>query len=145
MLLVKLQNRANRLIIKPVLEAFYGMRAWLGWGLLFSFFCVWEDLAYLRVFPLWVSVCMMNDHRSGPEETLMEVTVGMNGVALSHLSRAHPRWSSFQCLLASAAMLALAIGLVAAHMVYFYHVSPRCNPVSSGWVHPCCGSGVSVC
>lgn len=79
----------------------------------------------------------MEDQRTGPEETLMEVMVGMNGVAGSHPARARPRRCCFTCLLALATLLALAISLVAALMVYIFIIAPQCNPVRATWGPAC--------
>lgn len=73
-----------------------------------------------------IAVCMMENHHTGQEATLMEVTMGMNGVALSHLPRARPSCFN-KCLIASAALL--VIGLVAAVMGYFFFFAPQCHPV----------------
>lgn len=69
----------------------------------------------------------MENHRTGQEEKLMEVTVGMNGVAVSHLSRAQPRRSRSSCLLALATLLAIA--LAAALVLYFFVFAPQHNQV----------------
>lgn len=68
----------------------------------------------------------MEDHRTGQEETLMEVTTLMSDVAVSRLAGAQPRR---RCLLALATLLALAIGLVAALLVYLFICVPQWNPV----------------
>lgn len=121
-------------MIEPVLYNFLwnvGV-AWLKIPI-FIFCCVGRPGLFKCHSTGSIAVCMMENHHTGQEETLMEVTMGMNGVALSHLPRARRRRSSFnKCLLALAALL--VIGLVAAVMVYFFFFAPQCNPVRNSAV-----------
>lgn len=99
--------------------------------------------------PVSITVCIMDNHHTGQEETLMEVKLGMNGVALSRLSRTQPRRSSsFKCVLVSATLLTLAISLVVAIMVALFILLPQCNLVRKVSLQPCCvlsPNGVCVC
>lgn len=113
---------------------------------IFIFCCVGRPGLFKCHFTGSIAVCIMENHHTGQEETLMEVTMGMNGVALSHLPRARRRRSCFQCLLALAALL--VIGLMAAVMVYFFIFAPQCNPVRNSSLHRRCvlsATGVFVC
>lgn len=71
-----------------------------------------------------IPVCTMENNRTGQEETLMEVTVGM---AVSNLSRAQPGRSCFSRLLALLTLLAIALS--AALMLYFFIFAPQHNQV----------------
>lgn len=79
----------------------------------------------------------MEHHHTGQEEKLIEGTMEMNGVEVSHQSRAQPRQrrSYFKCLVTLASLLLLVIVLLVGLVVYFVILAPSCNLVSNTSLH----------
>lgn len=103
----------------------------------FSFFYVGRPRLFKQCLPLCVSVCIMERHHTGQEEKLIEVTMGMNGVEVSHQPRAQPRQrrSYSKRLVALASMLLLVIILLAGFVAYLVIFTPSCNLVSNTSLH----------
>lgn len=120
----------------------------------FHFCCVGRPGLFKCPSTVSITVGIMEDQRTGQEETLMEVTVGVKGVALTPRARAHSSRGCFKCLLALAALLVLAISVAAALLVYLFIFAPRCNHVRATCapappLPPCCAlaamRGLGVC
>lgn len=76
-------------------------------------------------------------HHTGQVDKLIEVTREMNGVEVSHQSRAQPRQrrSYLKFLVALVSLLLLVIVLLTGLVVYLVIFSPLCNLVSNASLH----------